>query len=472
MGPTYWIGLRPLPPACVMLLLLAGCSSDRPPAESPPPPSPGAPDGEPQPVSGNERLSWHQAGPNAATVAGYKYVVFVDAVRTPLQATCSSQQDADGYSCLAPMPALGAGRHVLELVASFEFTDGFVDSARSAPLIVNKATASSPEMTATGEATDSGRRQLFSVGGTYDFDVVATNLNTPVALAQAPDRRLFVGEKLGRILILDEPRGSTQVALRQGDLYDDIVLHDLVLHPLFERNRFVYALYTVAGPEDRVWRLTRLREVDGSLAEPAVLLDGISSSRTASGGALEFGPDGKLYVAVGGVDAGGDAAQSEGQVFRLNDDGTAPRDAVTSTPVMARPSGQPIGLGWQSPDGSLWIVARSAANGVPRETGRDVRVLVRTDAADAAIYRSAGFPPSRDGLLIVTHEDGHLERWGRGGTGSWALQEELVRGSFGRLGSVTQGADGSIYLGSSNTALGAAVGRDVIVKMAPGRAKR
>jgi glucose/arabinose dehydrogenase len=470
MGPTHWIGLRPLPPACVMLLVLAGCSSDRPPAETPPPPSPGAPAGEPQPVTGNERLSWRQAGPNAATVAGYKYAVFVDAVRTPLQATCSSQLDADGYSCLAPMPALGAGRHVLELVTSFEFTEGFVDSARSAPLIVNKGAASSPEMTSvTGEPTDSGRSQLLSVGGVQDVDVVATNLNAPVALAQSPDRRLFVGERSGRILILDEPLGSTHVALRQGDLDDDIVLHDLVLHPLFERNRFVYALHTVAGAEDPVWRLTRLREVDGSLAEPAVLLDGISSSRTTPGGALGFGPDGKLYVAVGGVDIGVDGAQADGQVLRLNDDGTAPRDAGTSTPVMARTDGQPIGLGWHLPDGSLWIVARSGANGAPSETGRNVRVLVRTDAADAGIYRSAGFPPSRDSLLIVTREDGHLERWGRTSTGSWVLQEALVRGSFGRLGSVTQGRDGSIYLGSGNTAPGAAVGRDVIVKIAPVR---
>ena len=58
-------------------------------------------------------------------------------------------------------------------------------------------------------------------------------------------------------------------------------------------------------------------------------LDNLSSATNHNGGALAFGPDGKLYAAVG-ENANGANAQSLGnllgKMLRINTDGTIPTD--------------------------------------------------------------------------------------------------------------------------------------------------
>ena len=94
---------------------------------------------------------------------------------------------------------------------------------------------------------------------------------------------------------------------------------------------------------NRVSRFTASGDVAAAGSEVVLLdLDNLSSATNHNGGALNFGPDGKLYVAVG-ENANGANAQTLsnllGKMLRLNADGTIPTD----NPFYASATGQEPG---------------------------------------------------------------------------------------------------------------------------------
>ena len=102
--------------------------------------------------------------------------------------------------------------------------------------------------------------------------------------------------------------------------------------PNFATNHFVYVYYTTATPpiHNRLSRFTANGDVAVAGSEVQLLnLDDLSSATNHNGGAMHFGTDGKLYVAVG-ENANGANAQSFtnllGKMLRLNSDGTIPSD--------------------------------------------------------------------------------------------------------------------------------------------------
>ena len=72
--------------------------------------------------------------------------------------------------------------------------------------------------------------------------------------------------------------------------------------PNFAVNQFVYVYYTTASApiHNRVSRFTAMGDVAAAGSEVVILeLENLSSATNHNGGAIHFGPDGKLYVAVG-----------------------------------------------------------------------------------------------------------------------------------------------------------------------------
>jgi glucose/arabinose dehydrogenase len=416
-------------------------------------------------VTGRERLSWHQAAPGAAIVSQYRYAVYVDNSRTPLDAVCSSQVDSsEGYLCSSPLPPLTRGRHVLEVVSILEF-----ESARSAPLVVNMIGSSSSSAVTTRSMPAIGA--VVSRDGAYRVDIVAGDLHSPMALASTPDNRLIVGERSGRVVILDPASRSARVALAPEELDDDsVVVHDIVLHPQYGENHFVFVLFTAVHQAGAVMRVTRFREVDGTLGEPASVAESLPSARAEPSGALTLDRYGKLYIAIG-ADAeisASDPTTLMGVVVQLNDDGTMPRESGTFLRGIGPAGWQPVGLDWNPTDGSLWVVARRDPGGNVRADAKEPQshVLVRSAAAAARVYRGAAIPPFTGCLLIATLEDEQLERWSFDSAArTWRLRETLFRGRFGRLASIAEGADGFVYVGTGNSSPTSSVGSDVIFRL-------
>lgn len=153
----------------------------------------------------------------------------------------------------------------------------------------------------------------------------------PTAMTIAPDGRIFITEKNGKVRIvkngqlLPDPFVTIPV-----DNFNERGLGGIVLDPDFDRNHQFYLFYTVpAVNHNRVSRFT----ANGDYAIPGseqIILDLEPLAGTIhNGGAMQFGPDGKLYISVGDG-ANGATAQNlnslSGKILRINSDGSIPQD--------------------------------------------------------------------------------------------------------------------------------------------------
>jgi glucose/arabinose dehydrogenase len=161
-----------------------------------------------------------------------------------------------------------------------------------------------------------------------------SNLNgSPTAMAFAPDGRLFVCLQTGGLRVI---KNGTLLATPFVSLTVDSAgergLLGVAFDPNFSTNQFVYLYHTIPGSpaHNRISRFTANGDVAAAGSEAIILdLNNLSSATNHNGGAIHFGPDGKLYVGVG-ENANGSNAQTLGnrlgKLLRINSDGTIPSD--------------------------------------------------------------------------------------------------------------------------------------------------
>jgi hypothetical protein len=378
------------------------------------PPAPPVVTPETETINGSERIGWDQPAADTVELAGIGYAIYVDGARTELAGvTCASTSTAAGFACTARLPVLASGAHSLE-IASFVTDGALLESTRSAALRVIVVAQT------TAAATAPLIRGGLGVTGT----IVAHGLDAPVDLAFAPDGRLFVAERGGRIRIVRPPSMSPAGLVAEpaialaGTAGQGVEIVAVAIDPQFSRTHHVYAIYTAPSRGRAAFTLARFREVSDTLGDQAVLLDQIPASRAPSA-ALRVGPDGMLYAAF---DDGGeprrrvDAASFNGKVLRVNTDGTTPADAAGGTPVYAAGYGSPLALDWDPSTRTLWVADRAAA------------------AAPFAFYRGA-LLPDWEGRMV-------------------SADVLFDRGRSPGAGPIAIGPDGAIYFGTAD-----AVGR-------------
>jgi glucose/arabinose dehydrogenase len=161
----------------------------------------------------------------------------------------------------------------------------------------------------------------------------ANGLSSPTAMEIAPDGRLFVCLQGGSLRVIKN--GSllpTPFVSLTVDSAGERGLLGIAFDPNFATNNFVYVYYTVPGSpaHNRVSRFTANGDVAVAGSETTVLdLNDLSGASNHNGGAIHFGPDGKLYIAVG-ENANGSNSQTLanllGKVLRINSNGTPPID--------------------------------------------------------------------------------------------------------------------------------------------------
>ena len=162
-------------------------------------------------------------------------------------------------------------------------------------------------------------------------------------MAFAPDGRIFVCLQGGQLRVVKEGVLLTQPFLTVGvDASGERGLLGVAFDPNFASNHYVYVYYTTTSPSthNRISRFTANGDVAVAGSEAILLeLDNLSGATNHNGGALHFGPDGKLYAAVGD-NANGANAQTLtnllGKMLRLNADGTIPPD----NPFFAQATGR------------------------------------------------------------------------------------------------------------------------------------
>ena len=162
---------------------------------------------------------------------------------------------------------------------------------------------------------------------------IATGISNPTAMAIAPDGRLFVAQQGGQLRVIkDGALLATPFVTLTVNSSGERGLLGVAFDPDFATNQRVYVYYTATTPNihNRVSRFTANGDVAQAGSEVVLLdLNPLSSATNHNGGAMHFGPDGKLYIAVGENANGANSqtlANLLGKMLRINADGTIPTD--------------------------------------------------------------------------------------------------------------------------------------------------
>lgn len=182
----------------------------------------------------------------------------------------------------------------------------------------------------------------------FKADIVASGLSGATALEIAPDGRIFVCEQTGKLRVLKDGRLLTKpfVTLPVEATWERGLI-GVTVAPDFPKTPHVFVCYVAAKPYPHhvISRFT----ARGDVAEPGsetILLEGDDQRKLGGtvpaghqGGALHFGKDAKLYVALGDQTAGKPAQELNsllGRLLRINPDGSIPID----NPYFSKASGK------------------------------------------------------------------------------------------------------------------------------------
>lgn len=167
------------------------------------------------------------------------------------------------------------------------------------------------------------------------LNVIAKDLEQPWSMAFLPDGAILVTERPGRLRII-----------RDGKLDDDPIagvphvqtggarglqgLMDVVLHPQFQANHWVYLTYHKPTSDGGgATTLARARWDGARLVEVTDIFESGATETEAS--RLVFGGDGLIYMSISApgspkVNRAQDPNDYAGKMVRLRDDGTIPPD--------------------------------------------------------------------------------------------------------------------------------------------------
>jgi aldose sugar dehydrogenase len=320
-------------------------------------------------------------------------------------------------------------------------------------------------------------------------------MENPWGVAVLPDGRLLVTERAGRLHLVSQDGAATEVsgvprvhAQNQGGLLD------VVLHPEYASNGWIYLTYSRGDSTQTVPALARARLEGTRLVD---MQDVFQSNTPTSpgrhyGSRVLFLPDGTLLMTIGDRGATPERAQDtrdhSGSVVRLTDDGSVPAD----NPFVGDPAFAPEiftyghrniqGIIRHPATGDVWatehaprgsdelnrIVAGENYGWPVVSLGRDYRTQEQWGEARR---RSGTTPPvfeflptlAPSGLAVVQGGGWHSTWQGNLLAGGLRAQrilrlviedrevvhaEELLLQRIGRIRDVRQGPDGFIYVAS------------------------
>src|SRR5690349_13850 len=175
-------------------------------------------------------------------------------------------------------------------------------------------------------------RQLLSavVSGFVDAKVTA-GIQQGTGMAIAPDGRVFISQQAGKLSIVKSNKLLSTPFLKvttPTDASEGMI--GVTLDPAFVTNGYVYVSYTKTNPlRTVISRFTANGDVAKSGSEKVIFTTNTLQNHEHNGGALAFGPDGKLYIALGDdltITNAQSKSSTQGKILRINSDGSIPTD--------------------------------------------------------------------------------------------------------------------------------------------------
>lgn len=326
----------------------------------------------------------------------------------------------------------------------------------------------------------------------YSLQTVADGINNPWGMAFLPDGSMLVTEKSG---ILYHINNGTKTEVKnvpavynrgQGGLMD------IVLHPNYSTNGWIYITYasTEGEGEGGNTQLIRAKLENESLTQIQSLYKcGPNTTRGQHfGSRIVFDNEGYLYFSAG--ERGNhfvnpqDISRDNGKIYRLNDDGSIPKDnpfvgqANAKEAIYSYGHRNPQGLVKNPVTGKIWehehgpqggdeinIIKKGANYGWPVVTyGIDynnsiisneqqkpgienpIYYWVPSIAPSGMTFVSGDkYPDWKGHLLVGSLKFQYLELVKL--DGDKIIGRQKIATDIGRLRNVTQGPDGFIYMG-------------------------
>jgi glucose/arabinose dehydrogenase len=188
--------------------------------------------------------------------------------------------------------------------------------------------------------------------------VYSMGYSAPTSMEFAPDGRLFVTQQGGALRVhppnQTSPLGTPFLTVTTNSSGERGLL-SVTLDPNFMSNGFVYVYYTATAPTVHN-RISRFTAVDAN-PDPAVYAPGNTAvagnelilmdletlgATNHNGGAMHFGPDGKLYIAVGenAVPSNSQTLSNRlGKMLRINTDPDAANRIPADNPFYTQATG-------------------------------------------------------------------------------------------------------------------------------------
>lgn len=333
---------------------------------------------------------------------------------------------------------------------------------------------------------------------TFRLETVAAPLNTPWSIVFLPGDRMLVSDRIGHLRLIErgvlqpEPVRHTPVPfVKQDGGY-----LDLIAHPDYARNGWLYLAYTELGtddPEASMTVIVRGRVQDGAWTDQQLIFRAPQKyyyrDTSHYGCRFLFDPQGNLFFTLGdrGNAAGAqDLSSPLGKIHRVRDDG----QPAPGNPFLGRAGAwpsiwsyghrHPQGLQYHPATGHLWETEHGPRGGDELnriEPGRNYgwptisdgqaqsREVIEGTAragmerplaswtpsiAPAAIefYRGERFPQWRDSLFVASLVGQHLRRIETKGDG--VTHQEVLFREHGRVRDVVLGPDGYLYVALNN----------------------
>lgn len=168
----------------------------------------------------------------------------------------------------------------------------------------------------------------------YQIDEVATGLAFPWSIAFLDDNKILLSERQGNLRIIDKGKVSEPLS----GLPDDVFvkgqggLQDLVLHPNFARNGWIYLSYAAGNDDRNHLKVIRFRLADSQLTDIQKIYQ-VSPGKSTPvhyGARMAFMSDATLLITSGdGFDYREHAQKLDselGKVLRVNADGSLPKN--------------------------------------------------------------------------------------------------------------------------------------------------
>ncbi len=329
----------------------------------------------------------------------------------------------------------------------------------------------------------------------YTTEIVVPDLQIPWGMAWLPDGSILITEKSGELIHFKN--GVKTLIGNVPEVYNRNQggLLDIEIHPEYKTNGWIYITYSSKEGEEKGGNtaLIRAKLKDNALSNIEKLYKATPNSTRGHhfGSRIEFDSKGYLYFSIG--DRGNrdenpqDITKDGGKIYRLNDDGSIPKDNPFVNETSAKKAifsyghRNPQGMAVHPVDGNIWVhehgpkggdeinsIKKAVNYGWPVITyginysGTIITDITKKEGMEQPLYywtpsiapsgmdfvTSNIYPDWKNNILVGSLKFQYLELVTL--KNNTVIKRKKVLDGIGRVRNVRQGPDGFIYVAVEN----------------------